>query len=66
MSTTTIPPQAERRRHVRTYATGELQPGESFYFRGPEGALNRRAQNLAVFLQIAEGVDADTWMHQLR
>jgi hypothetical protein len=53
-------PQAERRRHQRKYAEGELGPDKSFYFRGPEGSLNLRAQNLVLFLQLAEGVDDRT------
>jgi hypothetical protein len=59
-------PQAERRRHVRKYAEGELRPEKSFYFRGPEGKLNLRAQNLMLFLQLADGVDAETWLYHLR
>ena len=35
-------------------------------FGGPEGKLNLRAQNLQMFLQLAEGVDEETWMHHLR
>lgn len=61
-----IPPSAERRRHTRKYAEGELGPERSFYFRGPGGRLNLRAQNLALFLQSAEGVDDDTWLYHLR
>jgi hypothetical protein len=38
----------------------------SFYFRGPENALNLRAQNLMIFLQLADGVDDRTWQHHLR
>jgi hydroxymethylpyrimidine pyrophosphatase-like HAD family hydrolase len=57
---------AERRRHRRKYAEGELPPERSFYFRGPEGKLNLRAQNLIVFRQLAEGVDDVTWLHHLR
>jgi HAD superfamily hydrolase (TIGR01484 family) len=60
------PPQAESRRHRRKYAEGELGPDKSFYFRGPEGKLNLRAQNLMLFLQLAEGVDDQTWMYHLR
>ncbi len=60
------PPQSERRRHRRKYAEGELGPDKSFYFRGPEGKLNLRAQNLMLFLQLAEGVDDHTWMYHLR
>jgi hypothetical protein len=59
-------PKSERKRHIRKYAAGELRPDKSFYFRGPEGKLNLRAQNLQVFLQLAEGVDDDTWLHHLR
>ena len=61
-----IPPQALRQRHSRKYAEGELEPDKSFYFRGPDGVLNLRAQNLALFLQLAEGVDDGTWVHHLR
>jgi hydroxymethylpyrimidine pyrophosphatase-like HAD family hydrolase len=60
------PPRAERRRHVRKYAVGELGPDKSFYFRGPDGKLNLRAQNLQLFVQVADGVDEDTWLHHLR
>jgi hydroxymethylpyrimidine pyrophosphatase-like HAD family hydrolase len=59
------PPRSERKRHVRKYAAGELRPEKSFYFRGPEGKLNLRAQNLQVFLQLADGVDDETWLHHL-
>ncbi len=57
--------EAERRRHRRKYAAGELPPDRSFYFRGPDGKLNLRAQNLVLFLQIADGVDDGTWLHHL-
>jgi len=52
--------KAERRRHKRNYAQGELSPEQSFYFRGAEGKLNLRAQNLMTFLQLGEGVDDET------
>ena len=60
------PGKAELRRHRRKYATGELGEDKSFYFRGPEGKLNLRAQNMTIFAQIAEGVDDQTWLHHLR
>src|SRR5439155_2726886 len=59
------PARAERMRHRRKYAQGELGD-HSFYFRGPANKLNLRAQNLLIFAQIADGVDDDTWMHHLR
>lgn len=61
-----LPGTAERRRHDRKCAEGELPPDRSFYFRGPQGKLQLRAQNLNLFLQIADGVDQDTWLHHLR
>jgi hypothetical protein len=62
-----LPPnRTVRQRHSRKYAEGELQPSRSFYFRGPEEKLNLRAQNVIVFTQLAEGVDAGTWLHHLR
>jgi hydroxymethylpyrimidine pyrophosphatase-like HAD family hydrolase len=60
------PGKTERRRHSRKYAEGELPPERSFYFRGPKGKLNLRAQNLILFLQLADGVDDQTWMYHLR
>jgi hypothetical protein len=61
----TIRPHAQRLRHSRKYAEGELGEDKSFYFRGPEGSLNLRAQNLVLLLQLAEGVDDGTWLHHL-
>jgi hydroxymethylpyrimidine pyrophosphatase-like HAD family hydrolase len=61
-----IPQRSERRRHSRKYAEGNLGPERSFHFRGPEGKLNLRAQNLNLFLQVGDGVDDETWMHHLR
>ena len=62
----TAQPRNERRRHRRKYAEGELAPELSFYFRGPDDKLKLRAQNLAVFVQLAEGVDDETWLFHLR
>jgi hydroxymethylpyrimidine pyrophosphatase-like HAD family hydrolase len=62
----TLPAKGERKRHHRKYAIGELSPDLSFYFRGPKGKLNLRAQNLSIFVQSAEGVDDETWLYHLR
>jgi hypothetical protein len=62
----TFRPRREMQRHSRKYVEGELGEGKSFYFRGPDRALNLRAQNLVLFLQIAEGIDDATWLHHLR
>jgi HAD superfamily hydrolase (TIGR01484 family) len=60
------PPRAKRRRHVRKYASGALGPDKSFYFRGPGNRLKLRAYNLELFLEMAEGVDDETWLFHLR
>ena len=58
-------PKAERTRHSRKYAEGNLGPDRSFYFRGPTGKLNLKAHNLFLFLQLADGVDDETWTYHL-
>jgi hypothetical protein len=63
---TVAPGHTERVRHSRKYSGGDLPPDRSFYFRGPEGKLNLRAQNLLTFVQMMDGVDDDTWTHHLR
>jgi HAD superfamily hydrolase (TIGR01484 family) len=60
-----IQPELQRQRHARKYSEGELGEDRSFYFRGPDGALALRVQNLSLFLQIAAGVDDRTWLHHL-
>lgn len=60
------PSRLEHHRHTRKYAEGELPPERSFFFRGPAGKLKLRAQNLMIFLQLADGVDDETWLHHLR
>jgi len=58
----------DRRLARRAKPAGEdgLDEVRSFYFRGPKGALNLRAQSLPLFLQIGAGVDDETWLHHLR
>jgi hypothetical protein len=58
-------PAEKAERHIRKYAEGALGEDKSFYFRGPSNALNLRAQNLTIFVQMADGVDDDTWLHHL-
>jgi hypothetical protein len=56
----------ERRRHRQKYAAGELGEDKSFYFRGEAQKLNLRAQNMNIFVQMAEGIDDETWDFHLR
>ena len=66
MRVTVTPCRTERQRHSRKYAEGELPPDRSFFFRGPKGTMKLRAQNLMLFLQLADGVDDETWEFHLR
>jgi HAD superfamily hydrolase (TIGR01484 family) len=59
------PGSAERIRHHRKYAEGDLR-WHSFYFRGPEGRTNLKAHNLSMFCHLAQGIDDDTWLFHLR
>jgi hypothetical protein len=51
------------RRGRRSDAGADLGRERSFYFRGVSGKLNLRAQNVTLFVQIAEGLDDETWEH---
>jgi hypothetical protein len=59
-------PRQVHRRHMGKYAAGDVGEWHSFYFRGPGDEINRRAQNLLQFLQIAEEVGDAVWEHHLR
>lgn len=52
-------------RHIRKYMEGELPAEQQFVFRGPQNKLKLRAQNLLMFIQMAEGVDDETWSYHL-
>ena len=54
----------ERIRHRRKYAEGDMR-NDSFYFHGPAGQHNLKAQNLVIFAQIAAGIDEKTWLFHL-
>jgi len=60
------PSKTERHRHRRKYVEGELSKERSFYFTGLASTMNLRAQNIMMFLQLAEGIDDDTWMYHLQ
>lgn len=60
------PSRTERKRHLRKYAEGSLPEDRSFYFRGPQGKLRLRAPNLVLFLDLADGVDDETWLYHLK
>ncbi|RUW60574.1 HAD-IIB family hydrolase [Mesorhizobium sp. M7A.F.Ca.US.008.03.1.1] len=61
-----VEPRQSLKRHSRKYAEGQLDEAGSFYFHGPDNAMNLRAHNLMIFAQIAEGIDDKTWEFHLR
>jgi hypothetical protein len=61
----TLVPQKILQRHKRKYAIGDMGP-DSFIFTGPEAKLHLKASNLLRFVEIAEGVDDDTWLFHLQ
>lgn len=58
-------PKNVQQRHKRKYAYGEMGDN-NFVFTGSEGKLSLKANNLAMFVHIAEGIDDDTWMYHLK
>lgn len=62
---TVSPRRVEHRRQVRKYAEGELTEEQSFSFRGARRQLNLRAANLTRFVELAAGVDDETWRYHL-
>lgn len=51
-------------RHKKKYAQGDMGDN-SFIFTGEERRLHLVANNLMLFLHIAEGVDIETWLYHL-
>ena len=60
-----LPGRIERLRHLRKYAEGNMRD-RSFYFRGPANRHHLKVQNLAIFCQLAQGIDEETWLFHLR
>jgi hypothetical protein len=57
--------KAERIRHFRKYAVGNLRD-QSFWFRGPQEKHCLSAPNLSLFCHIGRGIDEETWLFHLR
>jgi phosphoglycolate phosphatase (TIGR01487 family) len=57
--------KAERIRHFRKYAVGDLK-SQRFWFRGPKEKHNLSAPNLCLFCHIGRGIDEETWLFHLR
>jgi hypothetical protein len=55
-----VPGTGTRRRHMRKYAQAHWAK-TTVLFPGPEGRLDLRAPDLMLFVQMAGGVDEETW-----
>ncbi|MDE3183761.1 MAG: type IV secretion system DNA-binding domain-containing protein [Bacteroidota bacterium] len=53
------------KRHIGKYATGDMDYN-AFLFKGPENKLNLKANNVLLFVQMAEVVDDETWNFHLK
>ncbi|MCC6791452.1 MAG: phosphoglycolate phosphatase, partial [Thermomicrobiales bacterium] len=60
-----IEPRREIRRHRRKYARGVIDSAHHFVFTGPAQEVNRSAENLVSFIEIATNVDDDVWLFHL-
>jgi hypothetical protein len=49
---------------VRKYAMGDMAYN-SFVFTGPQSKLQLKSHNLMMVVQLAEGIDDDTWLYHL-
>lgn len=58
-------PRTEHFRHRRKYAEGQLEEKRRFRFRGPHDKMDLAVENLNMFVQIAEGIDVETWHFHL-
>jgi hypothetical protein len=58
-------PRQLQQRHKKKYAQGDMGD-HSFVFTGRENKLHLKANNLMLFIHLAEGIDTDTWLFHLR
>ncbi|MBS1563471.1 MAG: haloacid dehalogenase, partial [Bacteroidetes bacterium] len=57
-------PEKLQQRHKKKYAMGDMGYN-SFVFTGPENKLQLKANNLMMFVHLAEGIDDQTWLYHL-
>ena len=58
-------PRQSHNRHSGKYAVGDVGADHSFYFRGPQNAVNIRACNLSEFITLSDTIDGAVWTHHL-
>lgn len=57
-------PRHLQQRHKKKYAQGDMGDN-SFVFTGRDKRLHLKANNLLLFMHLAEGIDTDTWLFHL-
>ncbi len=63
---TPAPPESDRKRHQHSHFEGEMDKEWQFVFRGSESKLQLATPNLKQFINLATGVDDETWTYHLR
>jgi hypothetical protein len=58
--------KSDHTRHLHSHFDGDMDEHLRFVFRGPHGKLQLPTQNLKIFIQIAQGIDDETWQYHLR
>ena len=59
-------PESDRKRHQHSHFEGEMDEEWQFVFRGVESKLRLATPNLKQFINLATGVDDDTWNYHLQ
>jgi len=59
-------PKSDRKRHQHSHFEGEMDEEWQFVFRGEDLKLRLATPNLKQFINLATGVDDDTWNYHLR
>ena len=61
-----LPSDLDNQRHRHSLFEGEMEEEHQFVFRGANNQFSLRATNLKRFIELAEGLDDETWLFHLK
>lgn len=61
-----LPSELDNQRHRHSLFEGEMEEEHQFVFRGANNQFNLRATNLKRFIELAAGLDDETWLFHLQ
>ncbi len=61
-----LPNELDNQRHRHSLFEGEMEEQHQFVFRGANNQFSLRATNLKRFIELAEGLDDETWLFHLK